>query len=135
MKIVDLLKKNKNRHYFYTYCFGFLGYGGMISSLGGIIPFMSKRHNLPETEFASLFMWSSIGNIVGNFLAKKVDKHFSYHKILAFSSFGYGFFTILFSVSHSVEFSILWRVLSNLLCGIFEVYLPLCVFETHKRFE
>ena len=133
MDKVNYVLKHPHLLAYLSYCFSYIGYGMLVTSLGPYIPYIAEDENRHETSYSFIFLCRAIGTILGSFLSKIWQKYFSFHRIIAFSLITFSLGSVSFGLATS-DFS---RGLSMLIACIgssqLNVFEHLCIIETFKH--
>ena len=104
-----------------TYCLNFMLLGGIISSLGPLIPIFTVRQGVPETDFGVLFTLRGIGYVLGSLAGGQSDKYMDTHRSMAIATSAMGIMAIIFAQFEGVLALCCISFLLGFSCAVVEV--------------
>ena len=130
--MIEKFRKNPNLRHFLLYSLTYIFIGCFIAAPGPVIPFLSNKHNIPETQFSFFFTYRSIGFIAGALVTQFIISRFRIHTILKTSTIGLGIPCILFPFTESVGVQGICILISSMFCVAIGILLTTSIIEWHK---
>lgn len=133
--MLDKFRKYRQIKHFLAYCASYFVYGLAANGLGPLIPYLSGRSGIIETDYSFLFSCRSFGMLGGAMILKLLQKgtNISHHGIIMGSSILIAINSVRLAWSESLFLEGFWMVMASIGYVSLEVKVNICILMTNPQ--